>query len=113
MSPMVQGKSYSLGNEESVSSHIQLASEIEAAINSLKEEGLTLVLVADDEQLLGMFGIEDEIRPESTNLSLSGCIILAFGKPLCSLAIIRKQPRRLQQTLALPPITVTSCLRTK
>jgi Cd2+/Zn2+-exporting ATPase len=61
----VQGKSYSLGNEESVSSHIQLASEIQAAINSLKEEGLTLVLVADDEQLLGMFGIEDEIRPES------------------------------------------------
>ena len=62
---IVQGKSYSLGNEESVSSHIQLASEIQAAINSLKEEGLTLVLVADEEQLLGMFGIEDEIRPES------------------------------------------------
>ncbi len=62
---IVQGKSYSLGNEESISSHIQLASEIQAAINSLKEEGLTIVLVADDEQLLGMFGIEDEIRPES------------------------------------------------
>ena len=62
---IVQGQSYSLGNEESISSHIQLASEIQTAINSLKEEGLTIVIVADDEQLLGMFGIEDEIRPES------------------------------------------------
>ncbi|MFC5650273.1 heavy metal translocating P-type ATPase [Paenibacillus solisilvae] len=60
----IHGKSYSLGNEESVS-HINLSSENQAAINSLKEEGLTLVLLADNERLLGIFGIQDEIRAES------------------------------------------------
>lgn len=61
----VQGKSYFLGNEGSISSHIKLSTDIQATVNSLKEEGLTLVMVADNERLLGIFGIVDEIRSES------------------------------------------------
>lgn len=60
----VQGKQYWLGNEKSME-HLDIPKEIQQHINDLKEQGLTLVLVADHQQVLGMFGISDEIREES------------------------------------------------
>ena len=59
-----EGNRYWLGNEKSME-HLSIAGEIRAAMDRLKEEGLTLVLVADEKQVLGMFGISDEIREES------------------------------------------------
>jgi len=63
----VQGDKYWLGNEQSVD-HLSLTEEARDAIDRLKAEGLTLVLVADETQLLGIFGIADEIREESRSV---------------------------------------------
>lgn len=59
-----EGNKYWLGNEKSME-HLTIPGEIRVTIDHMKENGLTLVLVADEQQLLGMFGISDEIREES------------------------------------------------
>ncbi|OAS13486.1 heavy metal translocating P-type ATPase [Paenibacillus oryzisoli] len=64
---LIQGKQYWLGNEKSIE-HIDIPKDIQQQINDLKEQGLTLVLVADHQQVLGMFGISDEIREESKSV---------------------------------------------
>ncbi|MFF2089342.1 heavy metal translocating P-type ATPase [Paenibacillus sp. NPDC058174] len=61
---LINGQSYWLGNEKSIE-HISIPSTIQERIKQLKEDGLTIVLVADEQQVLGMFGISDEIRKES------------------------------------------------
>ncbi|WP_010268698.1 heavy metal translocating P-type ATPase [Paenibacillus senegalensis] len=61
---VIQGKSYSLGNEKAVQ-HLTLPQPVRQKISELKEKGLTLVIVADEAKVLGMFGIADEIREES------------------------------------------------
>ena len=61
---MFKGEKYWLGNERSME-HIEITNEIQSQIDELKEQGLTLVLVANAVQILGMYGIEDEIREES------------------------------------------------
>jgi len=61
------GRKYWLGNEKSIS-HLRFTEEVRSAIQSLKDEGLTLVLLADEFDVLGMFGIADEIREESTDV---------------------------------------------
>ncbi|ULL19589.1 cadmium-translocating P-type ATPase [Paenibacillus sp. H1-7] len=58
------GRRYWLGNEASVS-HIALPDTVKRDVERFKASGLTLVLVADSEAVLGLFGIADEIRPES------------------------------------------------
>ncbi|GGD65932.1 heavy metal translocating P-type ATPase [Paenibacillus nasutitermitis] len=63
----VSGETYWLGNEQSVA-HLTLAPEVKAQIADLKDQGLTLVIVADRNQVLGMFGIADEIREESRSV---------------------------------------------
>lgn len=45
--------------------HITISVKAQQDIDSLKQNGLTLVLVADAKEILGMFGISDEIREES------------------------------------------------
>ena len=42
--------------------HIHVPASIQQTINELKEDGLTIVLVADEQQILGMFGLSDQIR---------------------------------------------------
>ncbi|MBB6734449.1 cadmium-translocating P-type ATPase [Cohnella sp. CBP 2801] len=61
------GKKYWLGNEKSIS-HLTFTEEVRSAVQSLKEDGLTLVLLADEREVLGMFGIADEIREESAGV---------------------------------------------
>lgn len=62
-----EGRKYWLGNEKSIS-HLSFTEEVRAAVQSLKEDGLTLVLLADERSVLGMFGIADEIREESAGV---------------------------------------------
>lgn len=63
----IQQQQYWLGNEKSME-HLTLPDVVQARIDELKNEGLTLVLVADKDQVLGMFGIADEIREESRSV---------------------------------------------
>lgn len=63
----IAGQLYWLGNEQSIE-YLVIPAAIQQRINELKDEGLTLVLVADEQQLLGMFGIADEIREESKSV---------------------------------------------
>lgn len=67
MKAKVNGQTYWLGNEKSIG-HIAMQDTIQSRIEQLKEEGLTLVLVADEQHVLGMFGIADEIREESRSV---------------------------------------------
>lgn len=62
-----EGIKYWLGNEKSIE-HLTIPAEIRATINEFKENSLTIVLVADDNHVLGMFGISDEIREESKSV---------------------------------------------
>jgi Cd2+/Zn2+-exporting ATPase len=61
-----KGMKYWLGNEQSLQ-HLPfiLSDKTRSSMNELKKAGLTIVLVADKNEVLGMFGITDEIREES------------------------------------------------
>lgn len=60
----INHKRYWLGNEKSIG-HLHLPEQVQQDIDRLKRDGLTLVIVADEERVLGIFGIADEIREES------------------------------------------------
>ena len=62
---VLDGQRYWLGNEHFLTEHVPLSEEVEKTIQELKAEGYTLVLVADDEGVLGIFGLADEVRAES------------------------------------------------
>ncbi|MFS0728123.1 heavy metal translocating P-type ATPase [Paenibacillus sp. 1P07SE] len=63
----VESEPYWLGNEGSIA-HLTLPPDVQNRIDKMKEEGLTLVLVADQKSVLGVFGIADEIRSESRDV---------------------------------------------
>ncbi|ARI79033.1 heavy metal translocating P-type ATPase [Halobacillus mangrovi] len=61
---------YYIGSEQTIT-HLTLPETQQKDIDALKEEGYTLVIVSSDEELLGVFGIADEIREESAGLMQS------------------------------------------
>ncbi len=64
---VIDHKTYRLGNERIIGS--TLASEdVKSVIDSFKEEGNTIALVASDTEILGVFAIADEIRKESPDI---------------------------------------------
>ncbi|WP_347319541.1 heavy metal translocating P-type ATPase [Rossellomorea sp. RS05] len=63
---ILNGRTYKVGNENSIS--FRLPEEMNGEIQQLKREGYTLVIVSDEEQVLGLFGITDEIREESHDI---------------------------------------------
>ncbi|WP_338754183.1 cation-translocating P-type ATPase [Bacillus sp. FJAT-52991] len=67
VSARMNEKSYFLGNENSLS-HLSLPNKVKEDIAQLKEKGYTLVAVADEDKVLGLFGISDQIRPEAHQL---------------------------------------------
>lgn len=64
---VIGGKQFWLGNEQIIP-HVAMWPEVQEDIDELKSEGFTLVAVASDEQVLGLFGIADEIRSESKQI---------------------------------------------
>lgn len=64
MEAVIDGERYWLGNEKSIA-HLTFPDQVSENIEQMKAAGLTLVIVADAEQVLGLFGIADEIREES------------------------------------------------
>jgi Cd2+/Zn2+-exporting ATPase len=63
----IQGQSYWIGNEKSIQ-HIQLSEKLQNDINQLKQKAFTIVLVVDETEVLGIFGITDPIREESRSV---------------------------------------------
>lgn len=70
MTAWVDGKKYYIGNEKTVG-HLRIPETIQMEIDRFKQEGLTLVLIANNTHLLGMFGIADKIREESAEVIAS------------------------------------------
>ncbi|MFB9274298.1 heavy metal translocating P-type ATPase [Cohnella cellulosilytica] len=60
-------ETYWLGNE-SLIEHFAIPERVREQIERLKQNGLTVVLVADRVDVLGLFGIADEIREESASV---------------------------------------------
>ncbi|WP_442602838.1 heavy metal translocating P-type ATPase [Paenibacillus sp. KN14-4R] len=63
----IEDQTYWVGNEKNMS-HLVIPGVVQSQINDLKEQGYTLVLVANKEDILGIFGIADEIREESKSV---------------------------------------------
>ncbi|MGJ7034458.1 heavy metal translocating P-type ATPase [Anoxybacillus eryuanensis] len=64
MEGKVDGKWYRIGNER-MFDHQLFTDQIQKDAEKLKCEGRTIVFVADEQRILGLFGIADEIREES------------------------------------------------
>lgn len=63
---LLDGVRYWLGNEVFVKEHVSISNGIQEQMKQLKAEGYTLVVVADQERVLGIFGLADEVRNESS-----------------------------------------------
>lgn len=61
---VIGGRLYRLGNE-SAAADAEMTDDTKRTIREWKQEGLTLVIASDEKKVLGLFGIEDEIREES------------------------------------------------
>ncbi|MBH9965638.1 MULTISPECIES: heavy metal translocating P-type ATPase [Bacillaceae] len=66
VSAVIDGKTYKVGNEKSLD--FSVPSEVKRSIQTLKDMGYTLVIVSSDTEVLGLFGITDEIREESKGI---------------------------------------------
>jgi Cd2+/Zn2+-exporting ATPase len=64
---IIQGERFWIGNEKGIE-HIQLSEKVRSDISQMKRKALTLVLVVDTAQVLGIFGITDPIREESRSV---------------------------------------------
>ncbi|MCA1055437.1 cadmium-translocating P-type ATPase [Rossellomorea aquimaris] len=60
---VLDGKTYRVGNEKSIG--FPPAEEVSQHIAELKAGGYTLVIVSSESEVLGIFGVTDEIREES------------------------------------------------
>ncbi|WP_039938562.1 heavy metal translocating P-type ATPase [Anoxybacillus gonensis] len=60
----IDGKRYRIGNERMFDQQ-DLSEKIQKDAEKLKSEGRTIVFVADEQHVLGLFGIADEVREES------------------------------------------------
>jgi Cd2+/Zn2+-exporting ATPase len=67
MEAVIDGVAYRLGNEQSAS-HLVLPVHVRHDIDAFKAAGLTLAIVSDETSVLGLFGIEDELRAESADV---------------------------------------------
>ncbi|MBH0172153.1 cadmium-translocating P-type ATPase [Fictibacillus sp. 23RED33] len=93
---VVDHKTYRLGNEKIIGS--TLASEdVKSVIDSFKEEGNTIVLVASDTEILGVFAIADEIRKESPDIisllhekGINETVMLTGDHPLVADKVAKK-----------------------
>jgi Cd2+/Zn2+-exporting ATPase len=63
----IKGERFWLGHEKSLE-HVHFTDAVRNDINRMMQSGLTLVLVADAKQVLGLFGIADPIRAESRSV---------------------------------------------
>jgi len=60
----VNGRLYRIGNREFFDGDLNLGTEERARLHALEAEGKTVMLVADDNAILGLVAVSDRIRPE-------------------------------------------------
>lgn len=69
LSATIDGISYVLGSPQLLDQlELSNSDEAKAKINEFREQGLTLVLLADESRVLGIFGLSDELRPETPSV---------------------------------------------
>ena len=69
VSGIVEGKKFVIGKQSLIEDQVGIISSVVLAqINNLREQGNTLVIVAIEKQVVGVFGISDEIKPESKDM---------------------------------------------
>lgn len=64
---IIDGNRYWLGNEQIIPEKA-FTDAVRKDLHTLKNDGYTIVAIATEEKVLGIFGIADEIRPESKQL---------------------------------------------
>ena len=71
----IKGITYYLGNEAHIK-HLKLKDRVRDDIKVFKESGMTIVILANDTDILGLMGIADQVREESatviSNLNKAG-----------------------------------------
>jgi Cd2+/Zn2+-exporting ATPase len=63
----LNGKTFYLGNEAHVQ-NLDIPDNVQDDIKAFKEAGMTLVILANETEILGMMGISDQIREESPSV---------------------------------------------
>ncbi|MCM3732968.1 cadmium-translocating P-type ATPase [Fictibacillus nanhaiensis] len=92
----IDGVTYRLGNEKIIG-ETDADEESAKIIKQYKQEGNTIVLVAKDREILGIFAIADEIRKESTNIirdlhknGINKTVMLTGDHPLVAEKVAKK-----------------------
>ncbi|MDD4184560.1 MAG: heavy metal translocating P-type ATPase [Candidatus Izemoplasmatales bacterium] len=65
ISGTIKGRNYAIGNELFVRPEVTWDQNIDKKIVQLKSEGKTILLLRDDQNLLGIIAVRDEIKPSS------------------------------------------------
>ncbi|KKI90259.1 cadmium transporter [Bacillus sp. SA1-12] len=71
---------YFLGNEAQIK-HLSIPEHVQKDIASLKESGMSLVILANEVKILGIMGISDQIREESSSV-ISSLLALGVNKTI-------------------------------
>jgi len=67
----VEGARYWAGSDEileQITISEETRNQVKAELNQLKQEGLTVVIIAAEHQVLGLFGLADQLRAESPDV---------------------------------------------
>nr|WP_061175431.1 heavy metal translocating P-type ATPase [Caballeronia pedi] len=62
---VVSGRRYSLGNHRLVEELARCSTELEARLDTLERAGRTVVMLIDDERVLGLFAVADTVKDSS------------------------------------------------
>ena len=62
---LIDGKPYHLGNHRLIHEQGRCSDELEARLSALEEQGKTVILLADEQGVLGLFAVADTVKESS------------------------------------------------
>ena len=62
---LIDGKQYHLGNHRLIHEQGRCSNELEARLSALEEQGKTVILLADEQGVLGLFAVADTVKESS------------------------------------------------
>ena len=62
---LIDGKLYHLGNHRLIHEQGRCSDELEARLSALEEQGKTVILLADEQGVLGLFAVADTVKESS------------------------------------------------
>ncbi len=62
---MINGKAYSLGNHRLVHELNRCSPELEVQLDGLERQGMTVIMLIDDQQVLALFAVADTVKESS------------------------------------------------